>query len=170
MASTVTADLQSLLHRIAQRDSDALLRFYDRTSDRVFGVIGNLVADADEREAVMERIYLKVWDEAAGYDAAHGSPGAWLISLAHELAVGHARREPVGAARRARDVIELHGDNASLETLPAIQRKCVELTYYRGMTVGQASEHLGMTSDATSGALSEAMGTLAPAGELRSVG
>ncbi len=168
MASTVTADLLSLLHRIAQRDSDALLRFYDRTSDRVFGVIGNLVADADEREAVMERIYLRVWDEAARYDPAHGSPGAWLISLAHELAVGHARREPVGAARHG--VIGLRGDNASLETLPAIQRKAVELTYYRGMTVGEASEHLGMTSDATSGALSEAMGTLAPAGELRSVG
>lgn len=152
------ANLTSLLEGIARGNSEALLKFYDRTSARVFGVIGNLVPDRVRREALMERIYLEVWNTAGDFDPDVFSPGAWLITLAHQMAVTDARDDETVDARGS--------DGApAMESLSAVQRKCVELTYYRGMTVSQASEHLGMTEQATSGALSEAVGSMTPAAD-----
>lgn len=62
-----------------------MLRFYDRTSSRVFGVLGTRIADPELREHVMERVYLEVWETADTYDPEVCSPGAWLITLAHRL-------------------------------------------------------------------------------------
>ena len=86
----MTQNLGALLERIARRDADAMLKFYDRTASRVFGVIGTRIADPDARELVMERIYLEVWETAGTYDPDAFSPGAWLITLAHRLSGGHA--------------------------------------------------------------------------------
>lgn len=90
--------LASLLERIARRDPDAMLKFYDRTSSRVFGVIGTRIADPDTRELVMERIYLEVWETADTYDPEQYSPGAWLITLAHRMAIEHDSAATVTAA------------------------------------------------------------------------
>lgn len=156
----MTAALASLIDGISRGSSDDLLRFYDRTSARVFGVIGNLVPDPDQRERVMEDIYLEVWEKAADYDPDEMSPGAWLITLAHQQAVAHSRS---GAAPT--DVVGLPESAPELDALPALQRKCVELTYYRGMTLSQASTHLGMTEAAATETLTDAVGGLAPARE-----
>lgn len=90
--------LASLLERIACRDSDAMMRFYDRTASRVFGVLGTRITDSDAREHVMERIYLEVWDTAHTYDPDDFSPGAWLITLAHRVASEHGVAVSVPAA------------------------------------------------------------------------
>lgn len=152
------ANLTSLLEGIARGNSEALLKFYDRTSARVFGVIGNLVPDRARREALMERIYLDVWNTAGDFDPEVFSPGAWLITLAHRIAVTDARDATTI------DVRDSDGAPA-MESLSTVQRKCVDLTYYRGMTVTQAAEHLGMTQLATSGALAEAVGSMTPAAD-----
>lgn len=66
-----------------------MLKFYDRTASRVFGVLGTRIADPVTREHVMERVYLEVWETAGTYDPDAYSPGAWLITLTHRMAVGH---------------------------------------------------------------------------------
>jgi RNA polymerase sigma-70 factor, ECF subfamily len=81
----MTQHLAALLERIALRDTDAMLKFYDRTASRVFGIIGTRIADPEAREDVMERIYLEVWHTAGAYDAERYSPGAWLIGLADTM-------------------------------------------------------------------------------------
>ena len=151
--------LNSLIERIAQGDPDALLKFYDRTSSRVFGVIGTLVRDPMERESLMERIYLEVWESAADFDADTFSPGAWLVTLAHRLAVEHVRTDvdangkPTAEARTIRD----EQPGRRFEKLPAQQRKCMDLTYGRGMTVVEASDRLGMSQKAVSASLTDAV-------------
>lgn len=79
--------LAALLERISRRDPDAMLKFYDRTASRVFGVLGTRIADPDLRESVLERVYLEVWETAHTWDPEAYSPGAWLITLAHRMAV-----------------------------------------------------------------------------------
>ena len=160
--STVTAglsSLNSLIERIAQGDSDALLRFYDRTSSRVFGVIGTLVRDPIERETLMERIYLEVWETAAEFDADTFSPGAWLVTLAHRLAVEHVRTDVDANGKASVEVTAIRGEQPGrrYEKLSAQQSKCMELTYGRGMTVVETSERLGMSEKAVSASLSDAV-------------
>ncbi|MDF2827543.1 MAG: polymerase sigma factor SigK [Mycobacterium sp.] len=160
--STVTAglsSLNSLIERIAQGDSDALLRFYDRTSSRVFGVIGTLVRDPIERETLMERIYLEVWETAADFDADTFSPGAWLVTLAHRLAVEHVRTDVDANGKASVEVTAIRGEQPGRRygKLSAQQSKCMELTYGRGMTVVETSERLGMSEKAVSASLSDAV-------------
>jgi RNA polymerase sigma-70 factor (ECF subfamily) len=151
--------LDSLIERIAQGDSDALLKFYDRTSSRVFGVIGTLVRDPMEREALMERIYLEVWESAADFDADTFSPGAWLVTLAHRLAVEHVRTDVDANGKPSAETTTIRDEQPGrrFEKLPAQQRKCMDLTYGRGMTVAEASERLGMSEKAVSASLTNAV-------------
>jgi DNA-directed RNA polymerase specialized sigma24 family protein len=113
--------LNSLIDRIAHGDSDALLKFYDRTSSRVFGVIGTLVRDPAERESLMERIYLEVWESAADFDADTFSPGAWLVTLAHRLAVEHVRTDADVNGRGTAEVQGVH-HGQRFESLPSGRR------------------------------------------------
>jgi RNA polymerase sigma-70 factor (ECF subfamily) len=151
--------LNSLIERIAQGDSDALLKFYDRTSSRVFGVIGTLVRDPNERESLMERIYLEVWESAADFDADRFSPGAWLVTLAHRLAVEHVRTDvaAIGEPSAEAKAIGDEQPGRRFEKLSAQQRKCMDLTYGRGMTAVEASERLGMSEKAVSASLTDAV-------------
>jgi RNA polymerase sigma-70 factor (ECF subfamily) len=160
--STVTAGLStldSLIERIAQGDSDALLKFYDRTSSRVFGVIGTLVRDPIERESLMERIYVEVWESAGDFDAETFSPGAWLVTLAHRLAVEHVRTDVDANAPAPATVPPNRDDRRGrrFDKLPGQQRKCMDLTYGRGMTVVEASERLGISEKAVSASLADAV-------------
>ena len=150
--------LDTLIERIAQGDSDALLKFYDRTSSRVFGVIGTLVRDPMEREALMERIYLEVWESAADFDADTSSPGAWLVNLAHRLAVEHVRTDVDANGKPSAEAKTIRDEPVRrFEKLSTQQRKCMDLTYGRGMTVVEASERLGMSEKAVSASLTDAV-------------
>jgi RNA polymerase sigma-70 factor, ECF subfamily len=89
----MTEHLAALIERIALRDTDAMLRFYDRTASRVFGFLGTRIGDPEAREDVMERIYLEVWRTADSFEAQRYSPGAWLIALADTITAElHASR------------------------------------------------------------------------------
>lgn len=151
--------LNSLIERIAQGDSDALLKFYDRTSSRVFGVVGTLVRDPVERESLMERIYLEVWESASDFHTDEFSPEAWLVTLAHRLAVAHVRTDVDANAHASAGAKASRGEQAGrrFEKLSTQQRTCMDLTYGRGMTVVEASERLGLSEKAVSASLTDAV-------------
>ena len=156
----MSADLDVLLRRVANRDRDAFAAFYDQTSSRVYGTVLRVLRDPGYSEETTQEIYLQVWRTADGYDPASGSPLAWLLTLAHRRAVARVRSEQ--AARRrdlqygtasverpADNVIDaaISGDErrrvtACLEGLTEMQRECIELAYYGGLTYVEVSERL----------------------------
>ncbi len=156
----VTTDLDALLRRVAQRDVDAFATFYDLTRARVFGLVTRVLRDPGYSEETTQDIYLQVWRSAGTYNPAAGSPLAWLLTVAHRRAVDRVRAEQAASQRESRygaANIELPADHVAdtvilrderqqvtdcLDSLTDVQRECIQLAYYDGMTYAQVSERL----------------------------
>lgn len=154
------ADLDVLLRRVAQRDSEAFAALYDATRSRVYGMVSRVLRDRGYSEETTQDVYLQVWRTAEGYDPASGSALAWLLTLAHRRAVDRVRAEQAANQRDSRygaATVERPADHVSdavisreerrrvtacLDGLTDLQRECIELAYYQGMTYVQVSERL----------------------------
>ena len=158
--TVTTADLDALLRRVAQHDADAFTALYDATRARVYGMVSRVLRDRGYSEETTQDVYLQVWRTAESYDPASGSALAWLLTLAHRRAVDRVRAEQSASNRDSRygaSNVERETDHvtdavisseerrrvtACLDGLTAVQRECIELAYYQGMTYVQVSERL----------------------------
>lgn len=159
-APVSSTDLDALLRRVAHRDADAFAQLYDATRSRVYGMVCRVLRDRGYSEETTQDVYLQVWRTADSYDPASGSALAWLLTLAHRRAVDRVRSEQAASQRDSRygsanverdtdsvtDAV-LSGEDrrrvtACLDGLTDIQRECIELAYYQGMTYVQVSERL----------------------------
>ncbi len=156
----VNEDLGALLHRVADRDTDAFAAFYDHTRARVFGLVTRVVRDQGYSEETTQEVYLQVWQNAASFNPAAGSPMAWLLTLAHRRAVDRVRAEQAATQRDSRygsvtterdaDVVadsaiirdERRRVAECLGSLTDTQRESIELAYYGGLTYAQVSDRL----------------------------
>jgi RNA polymerase sigma-70 factor (ECF subfamily) len=155
-----STDLDALLRRVAHGDADAFAQLYDATRSRVYGMVCRVLRDRGYSEETTQDVYLQVWRTAESYDPASGSALAWLLTLAHRRAVDRVRSEQAATQRDSRygsanverdtdsvtDAV-LSGEDrrrvtACLDGLTDIQRECIELAYYQGMTYVQVSERL----------------------------
>jgi len=155
-----TADLDILLRGVAQRDPEAFAALYDATRSRVYGMVARVLRDRGYSEETTQDVYLQVWRTAESYDPASGSALAWLLTLAHRRAVDRVRAEQAATQRDSRygaATLERPADHVSdsvisgeerrrvtacLGGLTELQRECIELAYYQGMTYVQVSERL----------------------------
>ena len=156
----VTMDLDVLLRRVARRDADAFAAFYDATRSRVFGLVTRVLRDRGYSEETTQEVYLQVWRSAETYDPTAGSALAWLMTLAHRRAVDRVRSEQAAGRRESRygamsvdppvDVVsdsvlvsdERRRVTSCLDDLTDLQRECIQLAYYEGLTYVQVSERL----------------------------
>ena len=153
-------DLDALLRRVAHHDSEAFAALYDATSSRVYGMVSRVLRDRGYSEETTQDVYLQVWRTAESYDPASGSALAWLLTLAHRRAVDRVRSEQAASQRDSRygaATVERDSDHvidavlsteerqrvtACLDGLTGVQRECIELAYYQGLTYVQVSERL----------------------------
>ena len=156
----VTMDLDVLLRRVARRDADAFAAFCDATRSRVFGLVTRVLRDRGYSEETTQEVYLQVWRSAETYDPTAGSALAWLMTLAHRRAVDRVRSEQAAGKRESRygamsvdtplDVVsdsvlvsdERRRVTSCLDDLTDLQRECIQLAYYEGLTYVQVSERL----------------------------
>ncbi|MFZ2177340.1 MAG: sigma-70 family RNA polymerase sigma factor [Rhodococcus sp. (in: high G+C Gram-positive bacteria)] len=159
---TENVTLTTLLTRIAGGDRDAFSDFYERTSSRVYGMVLRVLRDPGYSEETTQEVYLQVWNSAAKFDPALGSPLSWLMTLAHRRAIDRVRSEQSGADREAAygasgwygpfdtvaEEVDRRGDRTEvvdcLGTLTEIQQKTVVLAYYGGLTYREVAEKLAV--------------------------
>lgn len=148
-----------MLERIAGRDAQALADLYDRYAPVALALAGRILGDRSEAEDVLQTVFTRVWQEAARYDPAKGSPAAWLLSWIRNGAIDRLRRRE--ALRRATlhsvDQAAAAGDVAvssdaseerekvarAVASLPADQRQVIELAYFEGLSQTQIAQKLG---------------------------
>ncbi len=159
-ATVTAADLDVLLRRVAHHDSEAFAALYDATRSRVYGMVSRVLRDRGYSEETTQDVYLQVWRTAESYDPASGSALAWLLTLAHRRAVDRVRSEQAASQRDSRygaATVERDADHvidavisgeerqrvtSCLDGLTGVQRECIELAYYQGLTYVQVSERL----------------------------
>lgn len=156
---------QALLVRIATGDEAAFAELYDATASIVHGVAARLVREREDAEDVTVHTFHDVWRRAASYDAARGRPSAWLRTLARsraidllrsrrrgrvlleEVARDLAAASPASPAEAPDDASHRSGLSghlrAALRSLPADERRAIELAYYGGMSHSEVAMVLG---------------------------
>jgi RNA polymerase sigma-70 factor, ECF subfamily len=152
---------EALVRRMAAGDREAFGAFYDRYAPLVYPLIVRIVRDRTDAADVLQEVFWEAWQGATAYDAARGTPEAWMITRARTRAIDRVR-----ALRRRGETFvpaldegltaapaEAGGDAAeraedrrlvlsALEELPPAQRQAIELAYYAGLTQTEIAERL----------------------------
>jgi RNA polymerase sigma-70 factor (ECF subfamily) len=126
----------------------------------VYGLVARVLRDAGYSEETTQEVYLEVWRTADAYDPAKGSALSWLMTMAHRRAIDRVRAEQAATQRESRygastivpprDVVAesaLAADERRrvvecLDGLTDIQRQCIEMAYYSGLTYAEVSQRL----------------------------
>ena len=155
-------DLSGLLTLVARGDVAAYEAVYDQVAPVVYGTVQRVVRDPAQSEEVVQEALMQIWCCASRYDPAHGSPTAWIVTIAHRRAVDRVRsnqrsadRErrsapPVAEANPVADAVEVDLDHQRvrrcLAALSELQRESIVLAYYRGYSYSEVAGLLGVPS------------------------
>jgi RNA polymerase sigma-70 factor (ECF subfamily) len=151
---TTAATDYELIQRIAGGDESALAELYDRYGRLVMGVALAVVGDRATAEEITLDIFLRVWQNAGGYDPALSKVSTWLTRLARNRAIDQLRREAArpmahsiafddaaAGARAGGDMdtvvdlaLERQRVRAAVASLPADQRQALALAFFQGYT------------------------------------
>jgi len=152
----------TLLGEVARGDEAAFGRVYDLMASKVFGLVRRVLRDEAQSEEVFQEVMLEVWRKASRYDAALGSPSAWIMTIAHRRAVDRVRSAQAAADRDVQaaqlevgtpfdDVRELAASRFEqrqvrrcLGTLTQLQRESIGLAYYQGYSYPEVASLLGI--------------------------
>ncbi|MCB5280775.1 ECF RNA polymerase sigma factor SigK [Arthrobacter sp. ES1] len=151
--------LVSLLLRTAQGDHLAFSEFYGQTARKVSGLVQRVVVDRELSEEVVQEVFLVVWQDAAKYQPAMGTPTAWLMTIAHRRAVDKVRSSQSSRNRDHRWATSAPGAYdvvleavtekmdarfliASLACLSALQRESIVLAYFGALSYREIAEEL----------------------------
>lgn len=153
-------DLVDLLDRVAARDREAFGSLYRATSAKLYGILVGILVRRSLADEALQDVYARIWERAGDFDAARGSPIAWMAAIARNRALDDLRRAkamPVSAlpegfdiasdATNADDAMErsdrLRALLACLDRLDVEKREAVLLAYYRGFSREALSRRYG---------------------------
>jgi RNA polymerase sigma-70 factor, ECF subfamily len=156
---------EELMHRVAAGDNEALAQLHQRYAGAVYSLAYRMLNDREGAEELLNEAFVRVWRQAASFDARRGKFSTWLMSVARNLGIDALR------SRRARpqrsdpltpddpeldpvdDTADVERDvwhaerrrliRQALRELPAAQREALELAYFEGLTQSEISARLG---------------------------
>jgi RNA polymerase sigma-70 factor, ECF subfamily len=146
---------------LAAADVDALALVYDRYGALAYAVALRILGDARLAEDIVQETFLKLWTNAATFDAGRGSLRAWLVTSVRNRAIdqmrgrgAHERREvdlesadwlPAAGAgadpwRDVAAAMERDAIRDAIARLPIEQKQAVELAFYGGYSYREIAE------------------------------
>ena len=84
-------ELEQLVVRTGRGDREAFALLYGRARGAVYALALSLLHDAHEAQDVAQDVFVRVWEGAPAYRP-QGSPMAWLLTIARNLALSRLRR------------------------------------------------------------------------------
>ena len=102
------ARLETLLAGVAQGDREALADLYAAAKGAVHAMALGILKNAQDAQDVTQDVFVRIWD-AAGTYRPQGSPMAWMLTIARNMALMRLRQ-----AGRTRPM-----EDAEWDTLPA---------------------------------------------------
>jgi RNA polymerase sigma-70 factor, ECF subfamily len=141
----------SLVLAVARFDESALAELYRRHAGAVFALAKRVLWDQAMAEEVVQEVFLRFWGHPERFDSERGSLRSYLLAITHGQAVDLLRSEGsrrVREQREARATAEAGYDlehevwdlalaehvRQALSSLPATERRAIELAYFGGCT------------------------------------
>jgi len=146
----------SLLALVRKGDEQAMAALFDRYSKVVYSVALRVLRDPAAAEDVLQEVFMQVWRNPGSFTSTRGSLGGWLAVVARNRAIDTLRRRrPTDSVD---DVVLASSTNIASEversslmerargvivTLPAEQRKTLEMAFFDGLTHSEIAELTG---------------------------
>lgn len=144
-------DIEQLLSAVATGDMAAFRALYDLAAGRLLAIAMKILRDREAAEDAVQEAFLRIWRKAGSYDAARGSPLAWMSIIARNAALDHIRRRCPAEEIEAIDVIDLAVQPVEppdarlgqcLGRLPADQARAIVTMYTYGLSHAELAEQL----------------------------
>lgn len=153
--SNAPETLNSLITATAREDRLAFAELYRLTSPRLFGIARRLLRRDADASDVLQETYMRVWQRAAGFDAARGDAMAWLAGILRNAAIDRlrvhgrtsAREEGLEAADEQpvrEDTLDRLAIARCLGALALAERQIILLAVQQGFSHTEVSARLTM--------------------------
>lgn len=153
-----------LLARVAAGDRDAFEQLYDQSVSLLFPLVHRILGNEGDAADLLQDVYLEAWRKASNYEAARGTPMAWLTTMARSRAIDRVRAlttrgkgvtgslddTPASELIASNtDALEMRATSerrtlmtGALKTLTVVQRQAIELAYFEGLTHVEIADRL----------------------------
>ena len=156
---------RDLMSRIGAGERDAFHLLFRRYAPTAMAIAQRVLRRRHLAEETVQEAFLSVWKNPERFDSTRGSVRSWLMSTVHHRAVDVVRREEAQqrrgdeagtnrdvdiddpAVRVVEDVTmaqERLEVRRALESLPAEQRRVIELMYFDGCSQSRVAELLAL--------------------------
>lgn len=148
---------------MATGDDCALGELYDAYGHVAYALAFAIIGVQSAAEVVVSQAFAEAWRSASSFDARRASVLAWLTSIVRRIALRVGRAASPGAEKRiGTDVINGTPKHScamtdALRSLTLTQRRAIELSYYRGLTIGEIAAQLGQPESGARELLRSAM-------------
>jgi RNA polymerase sigma factor (sigma-70 family) len=153
---------ESLLVGMACGNTEAAAAFVRRYQARVYGLALAIVGLPSVAEEVAQEAFLRVWRNAAGYDARRARAATWVLTITRNLAIDALRlrgERPIDPHALTGALVSREGTNSEnagtqyedreylrsvLRTLPPEQSRLIVLSVFYGLTAKETAEREGI--------------------------
>ncbi|NWA29262.1 sigma-70 family RNA polymerase sigma factor [Pseudomonas gingeri] len=156
---TADADqLRQLLAQCSLGNRRAFETLYRSVAPRLHGVALRCLGRADLAEEILQESFVRIWNNAARYEAHLSAPMTWMVNITRNLAIDQLRKrreEPLVDGQEenladdspsAHELLdsarEANALNRCLETLEGLQRQSITLAYFHGLSCAELAEQL----------------------------
>ena len=164
----------TLLPWVARGDEAAYRLFFEATNGLIFGLLLRILGHTQAAEEVLAEVYEEVSRRAALFSKQNERPLTWLILIAHRRAIErlcsqlttnsetfYKRRGKTRSTAVLAPSINITEQRrlvrATLEAIPPLQYRMIELAFFSGMTSHEIAKELGLSPAAVEGGIRYAM-------------
>ena len=156
-------DLEALVERVGQGDSEAFSALYMLTSGKLFGVCLRVLASRPKAQAALWAAFIQIQKEAGSFGVTGLGPMTWMIHVAHQKATQRLRHDAAGTDYSANpgdvvqegewpeDLLLKPSDHSKLincmEVLPWERSAVFRLAFVEGETYSDMAAHFDLPVD-----------------------
>lgn len=150
-----------LIERLRNRDPDGLAAAYDRYGQIAYSLFLRITRDQSAAEDLLQELFIRLWNRGKDFDSTKGTLGAWLLSIARNLAIDHVRSAQSRFSARLRPIDQInHFSMAAAASEPESvidrsravstafanlsfnEKRVLELAYFEGFSQTEIAERL----------------------------
>lgn len=149
-----------IIKELQNGDRKAFAELYDRHGDWLLAVAYRILQNQRDAEDLLHDVFLEFWRKASSYDQARGTVRSWLaihvrsraldrirsrnVAREHAMKSYDNNAEMIQSADDASCFVEHIQARQAVEKLTTAQRTVIELSYFKGFTCREISEHNAM--------------------------
>ena len=154
MSTKLTYEEYELVAALQNKDDQAFSYLYENYSGALYGVIKQIVADAELSNDVLQETFVNIWKRMDTYDAAKGRLFTWMLNIARNAAIDKTRSKGFQQSQRqipldgeviqpsVRPGIDDYGLKKLILKLKDEQRLLIDLSFFQGFTHEQIATAL----------------------------